>query len=333
MLSKLKVADYIWSITADSQDEIAKAFVRFQEYYENPALRGNKSISVHAVESWWKATRSGSHAKDSYYEAWCGFNIPGRIILETMTSSTFRPMWSLKDIWQRRFWKEEDSLLDIIADLSPEEIGASYFIGTSGTSDDVLDHEIAHGFFSTNNTYKSSQLRNIARLPKDLYKQLRDDLIAMGYHPFVIHDEIQAYLSTYATSLGEVFGCDIYDEYTDAFEKTFESYRSPRSLMDEHLASNEEGTGSSPVEGTKPIAINTSKHKCIRVNGDFTHTDDDAWTYEHILKLKGYAPERILSVVLSYPLNSSNIDRSLIIGESAELVDNMSIDLADTSNA
>ena len=154
MLTKKKAADHIWIINSDKQEELGKAFIRFQEYYENADLKGRKNLSVYEIHKWWKTTREKG-CKDSYYVFWTGFNLPGRIFLELAVSPEFRSGFSLRKflknpLWYPRHHKQEDELLALLSDLTLDEIATGYFIGVSKDSTQVLDHEMAHGFYTTN---------------------------------------------------------------------------------------------------------------------------------------------------------------------------------------
>ena len=231
MLTKTKVVDRVWAINSDSQVEIGKAFIRFQEYYENADLKGRKDLTVREIEKWWERTREATNA-ESYYEYWVGFNLPGRVFVELTMSPEFRPGFSLVDFLGNpmaypRYHDEENELMALLSDLPAAELVDSYFIGLWKDSTDVLEHEIAHGLFTTNAMYKSEQLYNISKLPADIYQRVRKDLISCGYHPHVVHDEIQAYFSTYVECLEEKFETKDYNQYTAPFQATFKKFYTP----------------------------------------------------------------------------------------------------------
>lgn len=256
MLTKKKVANKIWAIYSDTQSEIGKAFVRFQEYYENADLKGRKDLTVQLIERWWKKTKEED--EEDYYDHWVGFNLPGHVIVQLALSPQFRTGFSFSELLTNpqhypRWHKEEDALLALFDDLPVPEIVESYFIGLWKGSTDVLEHEVAHGLFTTNPAYKSEQLYNLSRLPTNVYEGIRKNLLSCGYHPHVIHDEMQAYLGTYVDTLEEKFETNEYNKYTAPFENTFKTFYCPRNSADsECLASNEEVAGSNPAEGTTP---------------------------------------------------------------------------------
>lgn len=222
MLSKQQVSDRVWVIYGDTKQEIAKAFIRFQEYYENEKLRGNINLTVKDVEAWWDISKQQQDTDDSYYEYWQGFNLPGSVIYELISNPSFRK--SHDETFSVRFHPEEEQLIKLIKEQPDKEIVAGYYIGLAKNAEHVYDHEVAHALYATNHNYRSTQINNIARLPKEIFDNIRKDLVSMGYHSSVILDEIQAYLSSYTETLSEIFCTDIYTKYTTPFVETFKAY-------------------------------------------------------------------------------------------------------------
>ncbi len=197
MLTKRRVANRVWVIEGDTQVEIAKAFIRFQEFYENPDLQGNFEITVRDVEEWWQQTKQKDD--ESYYVHWVGFNLPGRVFVEAMTNPYFRPGFSLKrfltDPFQYpRYHKEEDELLALVCVIPILEIIGSYFIGMWKDSKDVFDHEFAHGLFATNATYRSEQMYNLSKLPKGIYEHIRTQHLDDSHPLEVEYEYVRIYL-------------------------------------------------------------------------------------------------------------------------------------------
>ncbi len=226
MLRKVKIADRIWAIYSDTEEEIGKAFVRFQEYYENKDLKGTKNITVKMIEDWWREDSAVFNIDEPYYTFWEGFNLPGKVILTLLATSEFRSGFSLWNWFVEpsnypRWHKEEDQFIDLLQDLSVDEIIDGYFIGMWKDATEVFDHELAHALYATNPAYKAAQVVNLSKLPNDIYDKLRLDLIESGYHPSVVHDEAQAYLSTYTSTLSGTFETHDYDAFTAPFEETF----------------------------------------------------------------------------------------------------------------
>lgn len=220
MLTRVQIAEKVWAIYSDTQEEIGKAFVRFQEYYENKELKGRTDITVKDVEEWWAQERVVQDTTKPYYGYWAGFNIPGKAILKLLTSPKFRAGFSFYPWW----YKQEDEFLELLQDLSIEEINTGYFIGLSKTSDTVLDHEVAHALYATNLSYLRAQLDNIHSLPDGVGEKMRGLIIDMGYHESVANDELQAYMSTYTDCVEDTFETDEFNQFLPMFEETFKQY-------------------------------------------------------------------------------------------------------------
>lgn len=229
MLTREKIAPSVWVIYGSEQPDAAKAFVRFQEYYENASLKGQKGIVVRDIENWWNLHRDPDDS-EPYYTAWSGFNISGKIILDLLRTPEFKGGFSLLEFLSNptrfpRWHKQETEFLKLLEDLSVDEINSSYFIGMWNKCTTVLEHEVAHAFFATIPAYKAEQMLNISQFPKDLYKELTTQLAGMGYHGDVILDEAQAYLSSYIDTLPETFSTDKYNDYAHPFVETLQRYR------------------------------------------------------------------------------------------------------------
>src|SRR5271166_922705 len=127
MLTKTQVGNYVFAIYGDTQEEVGKAFVRFQEYYENKDLKGTKDITIKMVEDWWAGECKDQLTQEPYYTYWTGFNLPGSLILSLMSTSEFRSGFSLSKFFQNpmnypRWYKQEDELIDLLQDLTAEQI-------------------------------------------------------------------------------------------------------------------------------------------------------------------------------------------------------------------
>lgn len=171
---------------------LTSTFLRFQEHYESPEFRG-KIFSLEEYKKWYISVspKGKETGKFTYYEDWSGFNIPG-YILEPFFEGKFNPL-SL----------EEQHFLKMFEHMRGKYF---YIIGTFGDEKgiDVLEHEIAHGFFATNENYKEKVLQTISKLPLNSRKNMEKYLSSSGgYHPSVFDDEIHAYLLTNFNKLVE----------------------------------------------------------------------------------------------------------------------------------
>ncbi len=171
----------IYLVTAETRYLIASTFMRFQEHYESPTLRGKLFTLEEFMDDYAK-----QHGNFTYCKDWRGFNIPSWV-LEPFHDGQFDPLL-----------KKEKRLLDLLKDLN----GRFYVIGLSDeVSDDprFLKHEFVHGLFYTNYQYRRAVTSEIT---KHDTKKIRDGLIELGYvcHAGILDDEINAYT---ITGLGE----------------------------------------------------------------------------------------------------------------------------------
>lgn len=171
---KIKKQPYnsVW-ISADSQEELATTFMRFQEYYEspNPDFR-NKIFTVGQVRSWYSIT----YGADTYHHDWIGFNFPSKVLIP-FKQGLFDPLTD-----------EEKNLLEFFKYRYDD----FYIIGAQDKS--VLRHELSHALYASNKKYKTEIdiliLKNKFKLKKaSIY------ILNKGYCKEVLNDELQAYIT------------------------------------------------------------------------------------------------------------------------------------------
>ncbi len=144
--------------------ELMYSLGRFQEYYENPVLKG-KVFTRLDLQDW----------QPDYYIQWSGCNFPPYVINELRDN----PAWNLDR-------HEKDAL---------SNMGNKYTIGVNREDEmeKVILHERAHALFSHSEEYRNLIhgfiLKNLASTA-DAFKNLTE----AGYHNDVLADEMQAYL-------------------------------------------------------------------------------------------------------------------------------------------
>lgn len=182
-----EIAPRVFLISADTSEELARLFVRFQEYYESPRFKG-EVFTLEEFESWYQESRGASTF--TYYDDWSGFNIPGWVIEDFAIKFHYLSKdeeWLVNKVW------------DAMVDNSPY-----YVIGAAKGEQDTFQHEIAHALFYLNNDYKA-KVTAILDANTALLAPLGQHLRDMGYGESVIEDEKHAYLLTerrYMNSLG-----------------------------------------------------------------------------------------------------------------------------------
>ncbi len=164
----------IYHVSFPSQYLITSTLLRFQEHYESPEFRG-KVFDLEAYVDWYVAQK-GSF---SYYTDWNGFNFPSRV-LTPFCDGRFDPLS-----------RKERAFLDLMSDVH----GDFYVIGTHDQSPDhtFLAHETVHGLFYAEQDYADDVRNVLSGFPLTDFRQAIRD---RGYHPDVIEDECNAYLTT-----------------------------------------------------------------------------------------------------------------------------------------
>jgi len=212
-----EVAPRIYCVIVDDNYDRAMLFCRYQEYYESPykKFRGKKFSWMEYMREYkifWK--------KDvfTYPEDWSGYNIPSNILEGGIDA----------------FYKEteydvimNDVFFHCSIDSQNKNDGQRcdwYLIGASSKDLKTMDHEIAHGLYFTNNTYKKIVDVLIKNIKPTHYEKLKKKLIKMGYvnDKKIIDDEIQAFMST-----GLYNGLDTKElkKYEKEFKSNFKKFK------------------------------------------------------------------------------------------------------------
>ena len=173
-ISEVNVAN-VYCITHQDSKMLARMFMRLQEHYESSNIEfRNKPFSRDEFKTWYAANQSES-GTFSYYSDWSGFNIPSNIVHQFRMGD----------------WGELHELELKLLKLTENLQEPYYLIGVADDSDLVLEHEIAHGLYYTNETYRTEVNNILGRYRfTELYNRLRD----MGYGDNVLLDEVHAYL-------------------------------------------------------------------------------------------------------------------------------------------
>lgn len=178
----------IFCVTFLDHYQLCMTFARFSEAYEggHPKFLDNPFTPEEFHE--WESTQ-GDNLTFEYPDLWGGFNLHAPKVRETIK----RGLPGLNK-WDQVF-------LTILSLCTSEyEDGNFAIIGVSLWSlrndEAIVNHELAHGLYSTNKKYKKKVDRIFNKIPgekKDLILQV---LAASDYRNNVWIDETQAYLGT-----------------------------------------------------------------------------------------------------------------------------------------
>ena len=124
----------VW-ICADSQEELGRTFIRFQEYYEspNPEFKG-KIFTLGMVRQWY----SIKYGADTYHHDWTGFNFPSKVLIP-FKQGLFDPLTT-----------EETELLNLFKYRNDH----FYIMGAQNV--ETLRHELSHALYDSNIKYKTT---------------------------------------------------------------------------------------------------------------------------------------------------------------------------------
>jgi len=177
-----EVKPNIFAVIIPNGFDRAMTFCRVQEFYEspNPQFRG-KHFNMWEYMKWY----SEEYGKGfSYPNDWSGFNIPFEVM-----DMCFRNMKEFETpydgIMYKIYWEIQ----------TMKRGGKAYVIGAADTKGDTFKHEVCHGLYYTNKTYKQLVNEITDTISVEHILNFRNNLIKMGYTDGVVDDEIQAYLT------------------------------------------------------------------------------------------------------------------------------------------
>jgi hypothetical protein len=180
-----KECDRVYSLHFDTQEELCKTFLRYQEFEEstNADFKGKK-FTIKSFKKWY--SKNLGNGKFSYLTDWAGFNISVDIIDQIHKMGIDDP-------------NARDEFMHAISSLIKEENkGKScYLIGLYGSGQyaaKTLCHELAHALFYLSKEYRAEIKKIFNTLPVDVQKKIEQNLVVIGYDKSCVIDEFQAYL-------------------------------------------------------------------------------------------------------------------------------------------
>ena len=181
----------IYCVLVDDDYDRAMLFCRYQEYYESPykKFRGQLFTWLEYMRFYKNVWKKKVF---TYPEDWSGYNIPSNVLQKSVRLFSGQSEYDgiMTDIYNH-----------CVNDVKNKNSGKSndwYLIGASSKDLKTLDHEIAHGLYFTNDSYKKDCKKLIKDIKPNHYDKLKKKLIKMGYvnDKKIIDDEIQAFMST-----------------------------------------------------------------------------------------------------------------------------------------
>jgi len=184
LLRVTEVLPGVFRVHANSRLLCASLFMRPQQFYEDPdpEVRGRPRSRAEL-----RARIKASGRPFDFYLRWPGFNLPSRVF------DAFRS-GALGELEPR-----EEAL---VAAVERARAGSGsgdadfYVIGTCEDAE-ALHHEMAHGLYATNATYRRRVQYHLESLTQQQTAAMRRRLLDMGYpdDEDILSDEFQAYMA------------------------------------------------------------------------------------------------------------------------------------------
>ena len=216
MFQLKKIRPQVYLLNFKSGYELAMTFLRYQEFYEavDDRFRGKKFTIAQFMAAYSSGMSNRTRAF-MYPKDWAGFNLPLDVIKQVRELGIDDP-------------NHYDSLMHGIYELIQADTnGVSYLIGTYGRGKKILNHELAHAMYYIDKHYKSSCLAAIKNISVNLRASLFNVLRDFGYTSGVLHDEIQAYITTGEMNMfDDIAEQEELDVLRDRFKKLYEKHNS-----------------------------------------------------------------------------------------------------------
>jgi len=216
-----EIAPFIYAVVVKDRYDRGMLFCRYQEFYESPypEIRGE----MFTLEEYMKLYRKKTKNSDfTYTSDWCGYNIPSGIL--KTASNLFLEHESTTGYDEIMY-----RIINWCDSHAAERNGGSlhhpwYLIGVDDIKSCIMDHEIAHGLYYTNEEYREDMTNIILRIKPSHYNKLKKALVKVGYadDKNIIDDEIQAFMSTGVLRDWDHDICKLYKRY---FNKLFQTYK------------------------------------------------------------------------------------------------------------
>lgn len=198
MIKKTEILPKIFLLKFDNNTDLGSTFLRFQEFYESPKFKG-KFFTFDEFKKWYIKDRKMK--KFTYCIDWTGFNIPS-YILKPFIDGKFDPLSN-----------NEKQFLNLFKDQTKE----FYVIGVSLQSMHLLDHEIAHGLYYTNKSYKKEIINILKKFDTSI---IRNEIKGTGgYCEEVLDDEVHAWILDIPNELKSEIPRGLQEQIRNVFEK------------------------------------------------------------------------------------------------------------------
>ena len=204
-----EIIDKVWVVEFDNHLNLGMTFLRYQEYYECPNPKFFRiPFIINEYVDWYS---NGNEF--TYHTDWTGFNIPSKFILECQDNIPDHNEW-------------DDVMIDIVKTIKEKSGDSFYRLGVIEGDIGVLNHEIAHGLFSTNLEYQKEMTDLYNNIPFCLKEKIHSYLDSTGgYSHEVFMDETQAYMATGIPLKLRMKSLSLFRLYESKFKSIYKKYK------------------------------------------------------------------------------------------------------------
>lgn len=205
-----KMSDNLFLVTSDTQEKLAKLFVRPNSYLDCREFKG-KIFTLSEFSDWYIKEKGAF----TYYHDYKGFNIPDSVI-DMFLNGSFDPLS-----------EEEKWLMDNLRSVAPKK--PYYVIGYVHVhgEEETRHHELAHALYYLSDTYRNEVNDVIEKFWKEISPKtlsaIQGFLKNLQYDKSIWNDEMNAYLIADKDYLIEKKAwSDEFDKYRKTLGKIFE---------------------------------------------------------------------------------------------------------------
>ena len=213
----VQIKPRIFCALVDDNYDRTMLFCRYQEFYESPfaEIRGKEFSWEKFMSVYRKNTKEEIF---TYPKDWAGFNIPSNIIQKGMSAFSYRTWGPYDEIMSNIWYHCENYPL-----RNDKPRTKWYLIGASSKDLKTINHELAHGYYYTNNQYKKTVDNLVMSIPNKTRCKIFKKLVEMGYtnDNKILMDETQAFLST---GVYNQLDTKEIKKYESEFIKNFKKY-------------------------------------------------------------------------------------------------------------
>ena len=250
-----KLFNNLFVVTANTQEKIAKTFVRVNEYLDSEEFKG-KIFTLDEVKQYF-IKKQGAF---TYYKDFKGFNIPDYVV-DVFLSGKFDPL------------SEEEKWLmgNLKNNVSAKPYYVIGYVDVEG-EEETRHHELGHALYYLNPKYKEEVNVVITdfwrKISPESLNKVKVFLKKFGYDTSIWNDEMNAYLIADKQFLiSELVWNDEFEEYRKTLSSIFDKYYLQtfgQNFSELKKIGNNMKKGGLIAPNGKPTNLTSEQYKLVR---------------------------------------------------------------------